>query len=1145
MSNKRIYALLVGINDYPSPVGKLQGCINDVESVKTWLSDSFSSQLNLEILKDSDATRENIIQLFRSHLGKAGRDDTVLFHYSGHGARSQSSGAFKQFYPDGKDEGLVCYDSRTSGGFDLADKELAVLLSEIARNEPHIAVLLDCCHSGSGTRGADDITQAHARFTEGTSKERLLDTYLNGYYSARMAKGESLEIPSSSHILLAACERVQKAWESKDHHGVFTRSLLEVLDQSGTNVSYADMFMRIRATVRRYADNQTPQFETCNHFNAYSGFLGNIVPDAGRYYSVSFDTGSWKVNCGALHGLPSDPDKVVELALYAESERSVLVGHAETTQVSAQESELILLDINTDDLAVRYKAQLTSMPTTPLIVQLEGDKSNIDFVQKRLSELNDQSLGFEFSSSIDSNAQYILTVENVGNGKFLLRERRTGRLIQIAQGDKSAAIDHIFLILNRIATWERTVTLQNQGTRMDKDAVTFQFGEKLENGEYYIYLDNKKISSDIDDKKISSDVDDKKISSDVDDKKIPSDVDDKKIPSDEIAINITKKDDVWQEITAKLQANNRTNQPLHYALVYFSDDFGIQVPYNERIETTDDFFDLMIADSGTFELKLEDQEGDEAIHIFKLIVSTERIDDFLLNQEAIKIGKTVSFPMTRGSVEKIDRGAKGISFGKPRKKLVYQNEWFTKTIRVKLVRQLASISSQDINLANGGIIVKAHPSLKADISLGSIQMANRSVGGSDFYRVLERQGMELLNFSGTRGEMESVLELTNIQNPEAIKDNPLEIELDLKLNEDEYILPISFDGEDILLVGEPEKNVDGRTLIHIDHIPDDIPDQRKSLGKALKLYFFKTYLKRTEINQLCWVEYMDDGSVIRHPQGVSNKVAAATNILLLIHGIIGDTEGMAKGLRLATDTDGKSIDAKFDLVLTYDYENLNTNIQDTACQLSQQLRDLGLHAQDNKRLTLLVHSMGGLVARWFIEREGGNQFVDHLVMCGTPNVGSPFGKIDSARDLTCMLTNWAINSSPAFAPFGAGLLVMLGRSRKITACLEQMNPSSEFIQALNESNDPMLRYSILAGDIRDYKEQSNELMAKLTSKIGKGHLFNVLYQNAGHDIAVSLASIQGVPDTRQPSPLKQEVACHHLNYFVSEAGLKALVAVKW
>jgi pimeloyl-ACP methyl ester carboxylesterase len=202
------------------------------------------------------------------------------------------------------------------------------------------------------------------------------------------------------------------------------------------------------------------------------------------------------------------------------------------------------------------------------------------------------------------------------------------------------------------------------------------------------------------------------------------------------------------------------------------------------------------------------------------------------------------------------------------------------------------------------------------------------------------------------------------------------------------------------------------------------------LGKALKLYFFKTYLRRGNVNQLCWVEYRADGEVERHRSGVAEKVAAAKNVLLLLHGIIGDTEGIARGLRLAPDADGKTVDQRFDLVLTYDYENLSTPIAETARQLKQELADAGLREGDDKRLTLLVHSMGGLVSRWFIEREGGNRVVDHLVMFGTPNAGSPFGQIALARQLAGVLTTLAINTFPAFAPFGGALVYLLNRSQK-------------------------------------------------------------------------------------------------------------------
>ncbi|MCF7963524.1 MAG: caspase family protein [Pirellula sp.] len=202
-------------------------------------------------------------------------------------------------------------------------------------------------------------------------------------------------------------------------------------------------------------------------------------------------------------------------------------------------------------------------------------------------------------------------------------------------------------------------------------------------------------------------------------------------------------------------------------------------------------------------------------------------------------------------------------------------------------------------------------------------------------------GVEMLNFSSTRGDSENILELTDIQNPEVLKDNPLEVELDINLAQGEMILPLAFDSEFILLIGDPSRDDEGRTHISISDIPE-IPDNRRSLGRALKLYFFKTYLKQDNVNHLCWIEYKPDGTFERHRSDVAEKVAAAKNVVLAIHGIIGNTDSIVQGQRIAKAADGNSVDQKFDLVLTYDYENLSTPISETAVKLKDQLAAAGL-----------------------------------------------------------------------------------------------------------------------------------------------------------------------------------------------------------
>jgi hypothetical protein len=189
--------------------------------------------------------------------------------------------------------------------------------------------------------------------------------------------------------------------------------------------------------------------------------------------------------------------------------------------------------------------------------------------------------------------------------------------------------------------------------------------------------------------------------------------------------------------------------------------------------------------------------------------------------------------------------------------------------------------------------------------------------------------------------------------------------------------------------------------------------------------------------------------------------------------------------------------------------------------------------------------MGGLVSRSFIERERGDKIVDHLVMCGTPNHGSPFRKIDDARKILNLLTVVSMNFIPALLPFSSPFLMILNRTKKLTLCLEQMDPDSEFLQSLNNSDDPGIPYTIIAGDIDSYHEPTDKLFSKLLEKAGKSAAFDQLFADKPNDIAVGVESIRTIGTNRAIGPVFRKVSCHHLNYFSSEAGQAALKSVNW
>uniref|UniRef100_UPI0035CA1F04 caspase family protein n=1 Tax=uncultured Nostoc sp. TaxID=340711 RepID=UPI0035CA1F04 len=141
IGSRKLYALLVGIDNYPNPNHRLQGCVNDITAIEEYLNERFDKQeyqLYLQTLKDEQATREGVIDGFRNHLRQAGENDVVLFYYSGHGSQELAPKEFWHIEPDHQDETLVCYDSRTEKGWDLADKELALLIAEVAEKKPHL-----------------------------------------------------------------------------------------------------------------------------------------------------------------------------------------------------------------------------------------------------------------------------------------------------------------------------------------------------------------------------------------------------------------------------------------------------------------------------------------------------------------------------------------------------------------------------------------------------------------------------------------------------------------------------------------------------------------------------------------------------------------------------------------------------------------------------------------------------------------------------------------------------------------------------------------------------------------------------------------------------------------------------------------------
>ena len=202
-----------------------------------------------------------------------------------------------------------------------------------------------------------------------------------------------------------------------------------------------------------------------------------------------------------------------------------------------------------------------------------------------------------------------------------------------------------------------------------------------------------------------------------------------------------------------------------------------------------------------------------------------------------------------------------------------------------------------------------------------------------------------------------MLELRDVSGEDAVtSEDPLILRFSAIADPDESVLVVGFDGLNYLAVGHIVRDGVLGTTIRIDCLPPAITT--RSVGKSVRLLFRRflhqatgkpAYETRLAVASFDGptdrVHYDDD------PTHVAQAVARANRVVLLIHGIFGDTEGMVRG-------GVAGFGAKSDLVLTFDYENINTPVDETAAELQRKLSAAGLGGRPGQQVDIIAHSMG-------------------------------------------------------------------------------------------------------------------------------------------------------------------------------------------
>jgi triacylglycerol esterase/lipase EstA (alpha/beta hydrolase family) len=110
---------------------------------------------------------------------------------------------------------------------------------------------------------------------------------------------------------------------------------------------------------------------------------------------------------------------------------------------------------------------------------------------------------------------------------------------------------------------------------------------------------------------------------------------------------------------------------------------------------------------------------------------------------------------------------------------------------------------------------------------------------------------------------------------------------------------------------------------------------------------------------------------------VHHDVDAAETPILLVHGII-DNHAIFTVMERALRRRG------FQTLSSYDYGLLTHNIPRAAVRLGDAIEKLSA-ATGYERIHVIGHSLGGLIARYYVQRQEGDRHVHTLVTLGTPH----------------------------------------------------------------------------------------------------------------------------------------------------------------
>jgi hypothetical protein len=259
-------ALLMGINRYRIPRSDLKGCVNDIKTMLSILTEKFGFDIkNITTLTDFQCTTKDMKFNIEKICYDVKPEDVIYIQYSGHGS---SIVDIDKDEADGVDEIIIPTDIDWKKNI-ITDDYLYSVFSKV-NPQTELVFHSDSCHSGSLLRVAPGhylsprYLNPPIEILEKIAKIKS-QIYDNDAQMAQLASNQKKEdFNKRNGILLSGCSSTETSADSimdNKYQGAFTFALANILKNNNYDITYFDLINKTNILLQKLGYSQHPQLE--------------------------------------------------------------------------------------------------------------------------------------------------------------------------------------------------------------------------------------------------------------------------------------------------------------------------------------------------------------------------------------------------------------------------------------------------------------------------------------------------------------------------------------------------------------------------------------------------------------------------------------------------------------------------------------------------------------------------------------------------------------------------------------------------------------------------------------------------------------------------------------------------------------------